>query len=107
MKSGKLEIVDMDEFRRIITNLSDRDWVVYWSKASGVVRLDGIGLMFASEWDSSMWSSKPTLILKRVQSLRRTGLEPSQNNRCQTNDQSGVIKPQMRGSCKRATDLLV
>jgi len=29
VKSGKLEIVDMDEFKRIIPNLSDRDWVVY------------------------------------------------------------------------------
>ena len=29
VKSGKLEIVDMDDFKRIITNLSDQDWVVY------------------------------------------------------------------------------
>ena len=29
VKSGKLEIVDMDDFKRIISNLVDRDWVVY------------------------------------------------------------------------------
>lgn len=29
VKSGKLEVVDMDELKKIIANLSDRDWVVY------------------------------------------------------------------------------
>ena len=29
VRSGKLEIVDMDEFTKTIANLSDRDWVVY------------------------------------------------------------------------------
>ena len=29
VKSGKLEIVDMDTFKRIIASLSDQDWVVY------------------------------------------------------------------------------
>jgi len=29
VKSGKLEVVDMDEIKRIITNLRDQDWVVY------------------------------------------------------------------------------
>ena len=29
VKIGKLEVVDMDELKKIIANLSDRDWVVY------------------------------------------------------------------------------
>ena len=29
VKNGKLEVLDMGEFEKILTNLSDRDWVVY------------------------------------------------------------------------------
>jgi Putative transposase/Transposase zinc-binding domain len=29
VKNGKLEVVDMNELKKIIANLSDRDWVVY------------------------------------------------------------------------------
>ena len=65
--------------------------LVHWSKTSGVVRLDGIGLMFASESDSSQWSSKPTLNSEPVKSLRRNVPDSGRNNRCQANDQSGIM----------------
>ena len=75
-------------------------------RASGVARVDGIRLMLKRTWKSPITSSKSTLISEPVQSLRRNGPNPGRNNRCQADDWSGVIKPQTRGSCRKATDLL-
>ena len=75
--------------------------VVHWFSASGVVRLDGIGMIFAVESESSVLSFKPPVISELVKSLRRDGTETSRHNRCQANNQTYALTAEMKGSCKR------